>query len=130
MHRVTMAIKAIAIEFLWAFQHDCHRFGVAAEAIFLDDILGAIFGPDGVRDISKDEGGHMVIARTGLDQVFGDQRVRCMAVVAVCPLLMRAMVPALVDSVHHMAIVTGRGVIAQVSSEIGNIQANRQYSKQ
>lgn len=35
---------------------------------------------------------------------------------------MSAMIPALIDIIHHVAVVAGRRVVSQVSGEIGDIK--------
>lgn len=62
-----------------------------------------------------------MVARLRFDEVFRNERVRGMAVVAGSPILMTAVVPALVDGIHYMAVVACGGVASHVGSEVCDI---------
>jgi hypothetical protein len=53
-----------------------------------------------------------------------------MAVTAGSPLLVPGMVPALIDRVHHVAVITGHRVIPQVGCEIGDNHPHTEYNNQ
>jgi hypothetical protein len=97
---------------------------VAADAIFLDDLSGSRFGANGVGDGSEDEGCHVVVTGLGFNQILGEQGMRGMAVVADGPFFMPGVIPTLVDPVHHVAVVAGGGVIAQVGRKIGDVKSD------
>ena len=71
-----------------------------------------------------------MVAGLGFDKILGDQGMRRMAVVAGGPLLVPGVVPAFVDSIHHMAVVAGGRVVAQVGGEIGDVQPHHSDCKQ
>lgn len=72
----------------------------------------------------------MMVTGYAFGDVFGDQRVGGMAIAAICPGLVSTVKPAFINSVHDMAIIAGRGVAAQVGSEIRDIHPNTSHDDQ
>jgi hypothetical protein len=128
MRHISMALETISLAIGLGVTHlpiqviDCGF--VAAQAIFLDYLSRRFFGTDCIRDIAQHEGRYMMITRLGFNQIFGDQSVRGMAIVAIGPRLVAAVVPSLVGVIHHVTIIASRWVVAQVSRKVGHIQTN------
>lgn len=103
---------------------------MTAQAVGLNDAAGGFLGADGLRDVPADERGDVVEAGAGLDDIFGDESVRGVAVVAGGPALVAGVVPAFIGGIHHVAVVAGDRVIAEVGGEIGDDRADRQHEHQ
>ena len=103
---------------------------MAADTVFLHHLARGLFGADGIWDIPQEKGGYVMVAGLRFDNILGDQGMRGMAIVAGSPLRMPAMVPAFVDIIHDMAVVTGRRIIAQVGGEICDVQPRPSHRQQ
>ena len=84
-------------------------------------------GAQRLRDIIEGEHGDMDHARLPLSKYLGTRSFGGVAVDAGGPLLVRPVIPALVDGVHDVAVVAGRGVVAQVDGEVGGLQADAEH---
>lgn len=103
---------------------------VAADAVGLNDSVSGLLGAQRVGDLIKREHGHMPHARGHLAPIFGDQRVRGVAVVANGELAVAGVEPALIHRVHHMAVVACGGVVSQISGEVGHVHQRAQRRRQ
>ena len=125
-----VAIKTIAVGLTFYIQHYIHGIFVAADAVFLHNISGNLARPDGGWNVAKTKRSYMMVTVFGFDEIFGDQVMRCVAVRAVGPVFMCAVIPAFVDRIHHMTVITGGWIIAQVGGEVGDVEAYSDHSYQ
>jgi hypothetical protein len=56
--------------------------------------------------------------------------MRGVAIGTVCPRFVSPVIPALIHRIHDVTIVTGRGIIAEVGGEVGDIQPHSKYGEQ
>lgn len=102
---------------------------MAAFAVLLDNFVGSLLGADRVRNRSEKEGGYVMVAGFRLDPIFWDESMGCVAVIAGSPILMSTVKPALIDVVHHVAVIAGGGVVAQVRGEVGDVKSRSDDSE-
>jgi len=69
----------------------------------------------------------VVKARFCFDPIFGNKFVRGVTVVTGGSLLMPGVKPALINAIHHMAVVTGGGIVTQIGYEFGRVRENSQH---
>ncbi len=101
---------------------------MATDAVFLNDVLSFFFRAQWFGDKVEREHGHMDGTVPGFDEVFWNKCMGSMAIHASRPDLMASVIPTLIGGVHHVAIVTSRGIVAEIGCEISSEHADSQNS--
>ena len=71
-----------------------------------------------------------MISGLGFDNILRNEGVRCVAVVAGCPVSVAVVIPALINIIHYMTVIAGGWIVPQVGCEIGGVHANKEYRNQ